>query len=90
MRAWKRQTKLCSFFTSHVAIVKTREKEMSKLFFQYYHYHYGMVKYRRNVNLEEMDSGCSTEKKDFDYSEEYLRSMKRKCKKRKFSFSCRM
>ena len=52
-------------------------KEMSKLFFE--NYRYDMVKCRRNVSFEGMDTECSTGKNDrFDYCEEYLRSTSNK------------
>ena len=37
---------------------KITRKEMSKLFFQNYHHHYGMVKCCLKVNFEEMDTEC--------------------------------
>ena len=50
---------------------------MPKLFFQ--HYHYDIVKSRRNVNFEEIDTKRSTGKMmDFGYCEEYLRSISNK------------
>ena len=41
---------------------KITRKEMSKLSFQNYHYHYSMEKCCRNVNFEEIDTECSTGK----------------------------
>ena len=38
---------------------KITQKEMPKLFFQYYCYHYGMVKCCRKMDFEEMDPECS-------------------------------
>ena len=49
---------------------KTTRKEMSNLFFQNYHYYYG-VKCFRNVDFEETDKVM-----DFEYCEEYLRSVR--------------
>ena len=50
---------------------------MSKIFFE--NYRYDMVKFRRNVSFEEMDTERSTGKNDrFDYCEEYLRSISNK------------
>ena len=48
-------------------------KEMPKLFFLNYHYHYAKVKCCGNVDFEEMYTECSTGKiMDFEYCEEYL------------------
>ena len=41
---------------------KITKKETSKLFFQNYNCQYGLVKYHRNVNFEEMDTECLTGK----------------------------
>ena len=53
-----------------------------------------MVKSCWNVNFEEMDTDCQQEKiMDFQYCEEYLRSIFNKillCQKSKFSFSCHL
>ena len=56
---------------------KITRNEMSKLFFQNYQYHCGMVKYCRNVDFEEMDTECSA-RKNYRFSEEYLRSISNK------------
>ena len=46
---------------------KITRKEMSKLFFQNYHYHHGMVKCRRNVNFEKKILSVQQEKNmDFE------------------------
>ena len=62
---------------------KIIRKEMSKSFFQNYHYHYGMVKLCWNVGFKEIDTEWST-RMDFDfimdseYCEEYLKSISNK------------
>ena len=54
----------------------TSSKRNVEIIFSKYHYHYGMVKCRRIVNFEEMDTestGGQQEKiMDFEYCEEYL------------------
>ena len=55
-------------------------KEHKNKFFSCDYDHYNIVKFRRNVNFEVMDTGTSTQQKmkDFDYCEEHLRSISNK------------
>ena len=55
-----------------MAMVKSNEKKMSKLF-SYDYEHYNVVKRRRDLNFERMEKMMS-----FDYCEEYLRSTSNK------------
>ena len=54
----------------------TSTKSNVEIIFSKYHYHYGMVKCHQIVNFEEMGTEWSQEKiMDFEYCEEYLRSI---------------
>ena len=55
-----------------MAMVKSNEKKMSKLF-SYDYEHYNVVKRRRDLNFERMEKMMG-----FDYCEEYLRSTSNK------------
>ena len=63
LTAWKHKQNYVVCFSVSRDKGKNTQKETSKLFFQNYHYHYGMVECCRNVNFEEMDTECSTGKK---------------------------
>ena len=62
-----------------MTVVKSHEKKCKNHFRAATISHYNIVKCCRNVNFEEIDTEPSAEKMmDFDYCEEYLRSISNK------------